>query len=99
MICIQSHLSKLSFSPNDTFIRQLKLWAEGSLSDLTCATLLIRLDPFGVGGVTPSNLDLLCGDRSLKETFRMFAATGQYSIFASYRISAFIMLFRNRSKL
>lgn len=47
------------------------MWLGRELSPMTWHTLNLRLDEFGVGGVTPSNLENMIKGESLKEIIYM----------------------------
>ncbi|THH13135.1 hypothetical protein EW146_g7054 [Bondarzewia mesenterica] len=49
------------------FCVALSHWINIHLDETTCDTLLLRLDEFAVGGVTPSSLDRFVGRQTLRE--------------------------------
>ncbi|EJU03293.1 hypothetical protein DACRYDRAFT_99588 [Dacryopinax primogenitus] len=64
--------AKVVCVPASAFIVSLKTWYASGLPESTCQHLLLRLDEYAVGGITPSSLEGLAGDQSLREVIDGF---------------------------
>jgi len=51
-------------------------WLGETPSSASFAQLMLRLDEFGAGGVTPSQLDEFAAGNSLEDVLRMYLETG-----------------------
>ncbi|RDB27646.1 hypothetical protein Hypma_003160 [Hypsizygus marmoreus] len=67
---------QVSLIPSDDFRTRLSMWLGMELSPAAWLTLDFRLDEFGIGGVTPSNLDHLVGSGSFREAILEFIKEG-----------------------
>ncbi|RDB27651.1 hypothetical protein Hypma_003167 [Hypsizygus marmoreus] len=63
---------QISLVPSDEFRARLGIWLKGEISAEAWLTLNLRLDEFGIGGVTPSNLDSFIGDGRLEDVVHSF---------------------------
>jgi len=59
--------AKVVCVPPEVFIASVKAWYRSGLPESTCNHLLFRLDEYAVGGITPSALEDLAGEKSLRE--------------------------------
>ncbi|RDB27644.1 hypothetical protein Hypma_003168 [Hypsizygus marmoreus] len=77
----------MALIPHDDFRTRLSMWLGMELSPSAWLTLDFRLDEFGIGGVTPSNLDHLVGSGSFREAIleciREGTARSDYTFFKS----------------
>ncbi|KZO92658.1 hypothetical protein CALVIDRAFT_557417 [Calocera viscosa TUFC12733] len=64
--------AKIVCVPPQIFISSVKAWFKAGLPESTCKHLLLRLDEYAVGGITPSSLENLAGGLSLKEVIEGF---------------------------
>ncbi|KAJ3505451.1 hypothetical protein NLJ89_g7408 [Agrocybe chaxingu] len=58
--------AKITFIPPDVFCSRLSIWYNGDLSKDACTRIVMLLDEYNVGGITPNNLARALGDESLK---------------------------------
>ncbi|OBZ70032.1 hypothetical protein A0H81_09903 [Grifola frondosa] len=58
---------QVSCAPAQSFCRAIGDWLNMLLDEITCDTLLLRLDEYAIGGITPSSLDRFVGNRSIRE--------------------------------
>ncbi|OBZ70007.1 hypothetical protein A0H81_09916 [Grifola frondosa] len=58
---------QVSCAPAQSFCRAIGDWLNTLLDKITCDTLLLRLDEYAIGGITPSSLDRFVGSRSIRE--------------------------------
>lgn len=63
--------------PSKTFSAAIRRWMKDDIEDSTINALVFRLDEFAVGGVTPSSLDNLVGDKPMKEAIGSFEDQGE----------------------
>ncbi|KAF9556479.1 hypothetical protein CPC08DRAFT_752477 [Agrocybe pediades] len=59
--------AKIDFISEDLFLTRLNTWHGGGISTKTSRLMLMRLDEFNIGGVTPDNLSVALGEEGLKE--------------------------------
>lgn len=57
--------NEVSCCPGKPFCASLSHWLNIRIDEETCDVLLLRLDEFAVGGVTPSSLDQFVGQRTI----------------------------------
>ncbi|KZT60692.1 hypothetical protein CALCODRAFT_98273 [Calocera cornea HHB12733] len=58
--------------PPAAFILSLKAWYKSGLTESTCNNLLVRLDEYSVGGITPSSVESFAGGKSLRSVIEAF---------------------------
>lgn len=58
-------IEQVSCCPGKPFCASLSHWLNIRIDEETCDVLLLRLDEFAVGGVTPSSLDQFVGQRTI----------------------------------
>jgi hypothetical protein len=75
-----SHKAKyffqLPYISSDDFCRRLGSWMGVTLNVPTCKRLLLRLDEFSIGGVTPTALESMVGSGSLRAAVQIYT-TGE----------------------
>ncbi|TFY82147.1 hypothetical protein EWM64_g1863 [Hericium alpestre] len=69
-----------SFIAGKELCKQLGLWLHVSLDETTSDTLLLRLDEYAVGGVTPSSLDAFVGRQSIESAISSLGVVGSLAL-------------------
>ncbi|KZT60670.1 hypothetical protein CALCODRAFT_515263 [Calocera cornea HHB12733] len=64
--------AKVVCVPPQIFIVSIKTWFKAGLPESTCRHLLLRLDEYAVGGVTPHSLENLVGEQRLRDVIEGF---------------------------
>ena len=58
------------------FCSRLSSWLGETLSSASFGQLMLRLDEFGIGGVTPLHLDEIAAGNSLRDVLKIYMETG-----------------------
>ncbi len=67
---------QVQFISEPEFHSRLSSWLGETPSSASFARLMLRLDEFGVGGVTPSNLDEIAAGNPLEDVLKIYMETG-----------------------
>ena len=59
-------IHQVDFVANDLFSVRLISWYQGNLSGTAAERIIMRLDEYNSGGITPQNLSRALGDNKLK---------------------------------
>lgn len=76
---------KIQFISELEFRSRLSSWLGETPSSVSFGQLMLRLDEFGVGGVTPSHLDEIAAGNSLKDVLKMYMETGNLPAYRGTR--------------
>ncbi|KAF9551401.1 hypothetical protein CPC08DRAFT_715088 [Agrocybe pediades] len=58
---------KVTFVPYDLFLTRLRTWYEKPLNDVATSRIIMCLDEFNIGGITPGNLSRALSKETLKD--------------------------------
>ena len=67
---------QIQFISEFEFCSRLSSWLGEPISSASFGPLMLRLDEFGVGGITPSHLEEIAAGNSLKDVLKMYMETG-----------------------
>lgn len=76
---------QIQFISELEFRSRLSSWLGETPSSVSFGQLMLRLDEFGVGGVTPSHLDEIAAGNSLKDVLKMYMETGNLPAYRGTR--------------
>lgn len=76
---------QIQFISELEFRSRLSSWLGETPSSVSFGQLMLRLDEFGVGGVTPSHHDEIAAGNSLKDVLKMYMETGNLPAYRGTR--------------